>query len=193
MSWLLALCLALAIAGPAWAQSGQTGAIAGKSVDLAAKTLSLTGKTVDLRAKVLDLVGPVQDLITVTQAAKVVKIALPADVLFDFDKSEIRPDAAIALGAAADLLKKGVVGAIKIDGHSNSKGATDYNQKLSQDRAKSVQTWLTKNGGLPANLAYTLTGYGATRPAAPNTNPDGSDNPPNRQLNRRVEITFTTK
>jgi outer membrane protein OmpA-like peptidoglycan-associated protein len=118
---------------------------------------------------------------------------LPADVLFDFDKSEIRPDAVLALAAAADLLRKGVNGAIKIDGHTDSKGASAYNLKLSQDRARSVQAWFVKNGGLPANQRYTLTGYGATRPKVPNVKPDGSDDPANRQINRRVEITFTPR
>jgi outer membrane protein OmpA-like peptidoglycan-associated protein len=200
VSRLLALLVALTIAGSACAQTGETRPIAGSTADIAAKALDVIGKTRDLTAKtadvrgdVLDIVGPVQDLITVTQTAKVVKIELPADVLFDFDKSEIRPDAAVALGAAADVLRKGVSGAVKIDGHTDSKGAAAYNQKLSADRANSVKTWLVKNGKLPATLAYTLTGYGATKPKVPNTRPDGSDDPAGRQTNRRVEITFTTK
>jgi outer membrane protein OmpA-like peptidoglycan-associated protein len=191
---LAAIAMALVLTNAAWAQSGATRDFSGETVDLATTTVDFSAAaTRDLKATTLDLVGPVQDMLTVSQAQKVVKIELPADVLFDFDKSEIRPDAAIALGAAADLLRKGVTGPVKIDGHTDSKGTVAYNQKLSQDRANSVKAWLTKNGKLPATVAYTLTGYGATRPKVPNTKPDGSDDPGGRQLNRRVEITFTTK
>jgi outer membrane protein OmpA-like peptidoglycan-associated protein len=193
MTRLLALCLALVLSGPAWAQSAVTRDVAGKTAEITAKTVDVGAATLDLKAGTLDLVGRVQDMITVSQAQKTVKIELPADVLFDFDKSDIRPDAAVALAAAADLLRKGVTGAVKIDGHTDSKGTAAYNQKLSQDRAKSVQAWFGKNGNLPKTVAFTLTGYGATRPKVPNTKPDGSDDPVGRQTNRRVEITFTTK
>jgi outer membrane protein OmpA-like peptidoglycan-associated protein len=196
---LRVLALLALMASPALAQE-RTRAIAGETVDLTLGTETLIADIenlvpgiVDIAGATRDLVLPVQEMIVVTQTAKVVKIELPADVLFDFDKAEIRPDAAVALGAAADLLRKGVNGAVKIDGHTDSKGAAAYNQKLSTDRARSVQTWFTKNGALPASLKYTLTGFGATKPRAPNAKPDGSDNPDGRQLNRRVEITFTTK
>ena len=197
---LLVVALGLALAGSASAQSAATRDITGKTTDLAAKTSDLAATTrdlnataLDLKTTVLDYAGAVQDMITVSQAQKTVKIELPADVLFDFDKSDIRPDAAVALAAAADLLRKGVSGPVKIDGHTDSKGTAAYNQKLSQDRAKSVSAWFTKNGNLPKTVTYTLNGYGATRPKVPNAKPDGSDDPAGRQLNRRVEITFTTK
>jgi outer membrane protein OmpA-like peptidoglycan-associated protein len=197
MRRLLVLLLAL-IAAPLSAQAsapgaGVTRALSPEIRELKPETRDLGPGVRDLNPAVRDLVPAVQDLIRVTQVQREVKIELPADVLFDFDKSDIRPDAAVALAAAADVLKKGVNGAVKIDGHTDSKGAAAYNQKLSQDRARSVQTWLTKNGGLPTNLRYTLTGYGATRPAAPNAKPDGSDDPEGRQRNRRVEIIFTPR
>ena len=75
----------------------------------------------------------------------------------------------------------------------DSKGAAAYNLTLSQNRARAVQMWFVKIGGLPANQAFTLTGYGAARPKVPNAKPDGSDDPDGRQSNRRVEIVFTPK
>ena len=189
---LRALMLLALLASPALAQE-QTRSIAGEVRDLSASTETLVQSVVDISGATRDLVLPVQDMIKVTQVAKEVKIELPADVLFDFDKSEIRPDAAIALSAAADLLRKGVVGAIKIDGHTDSKGAAAYNLKLSQDRARSVQAWFAKNGKLATNQPFTLTGYGMTKPKVPNVKPDGSDDPDGRQTNRRVEITFTPR
>jgi len=161
--------------------------------DYGSDAVDLDVATRDLELATRDLVAPVLDMIRVTTAPKQVKIELPADVLFDFDRSDIRPDAAIALLAAADLLRKGVRGPVKIDGHTDSKGAADYNLKLSKDRAKSVQIWLSENGNLPQGMRFTLTGYGANKPAVPNTKPDGSDDPEGQQVNRRVEITFTPK
>jgi outer membrane protein OmpA-like peptidoglycan-associated protein len=197
MRRLLVLFLAL-VAAPLCAQAsapaaGVTRALNPEIRELSTGTRDLDASVRDLDPAVRDLVPVVQEMIRVTTAAREVKIELPADVLFDFDKAEIRPDAAVALGAAAELLRKGVNGAVKIDGHTDSKGAAAYNLKLSQDRARSVQAWFTKNGGLPANLRYTLTGYGLTRPKVPNAKPDGSDDPAGRQTNRRVEITFTPR
>jgi len=200
MRWLAVMVVALLAASDAVAQTGPTRDIGGKAIDLATTTADITASardvsatTLDLKGTALDVVAPVQDMIAVSQAQKTVKTELPADVLFDFDKSDIRPDAAIALGAAADLLRKGMSGPVKIDGHTDSKGTPAYNQKLSQDRANSVKAWLIKNAKLPTTLTYTLTGYGATPPKVPNAKPDGSDDPAGRQINRRVEITFTTK
>ena len=123
LKMLRALMLLALLASPALAQE-QTRAIdRGHTGPFGELPRRSSQSVVDISGATRDLVLPVQDMIRVTQVAKEVKIELPADVLFDFDKSEIRPDAAIALSAAADLLRKGVVGAIKIDGHADSKGA----------------------------------------------------------------------
>jgi outer membrane protein OmpA-like peptidoglycan-associated protein len=74
-----------------------------------------------------------------------------------------------------------------VDGHTDGKGDASYNQNLSERRAKSVRDWLVKLGGVPA-ARLTARGFGMSHPVAPNAKPDGSDNPPGRQLNRRVEI-----
>jgi outer membrane protein OmpA-like peptidoglycan-associated protein len=74
-----------------------------------------------------------------------------------------------------------------IDGHTDGKGQADYNQKLSERRAKSVMEWLAKQGGVPASQ-MAARGFGMAKPIAPNTKKDGSDDPDGRQKNRRVEI-----
>jgi outer membrane protein OmpA-like peptidoglycan-associated protein len=63
----------------------------------------------------------------------------------------------------------------------------DYNLRLSQSRAESVEYWLIEREGLPG-VGFTARGFGATRFAAPNAKADGSDDPAGRQRNRRVEI-----
>jgi outer membrane protein OmpA-like peptidoglycan-associated protein len=121
------LAVLVIVAAPVLAQE-RTLEIAGEALDIDLPAKDLMPEVRDLAAPVLPLVLPVQEMIKVTTAAREVKIELPADVLFDFDKSDIRPDAAVALAAAADLLRKGVNGAVKIDGHTDSKGAVAYNR-----------------------------------------------------------------
>lgn len=104
-------------------------------------------------------------------------------VLFDFDRSDLRPDAATVLDAVGSALAD-VHGAMRIDGHTDATGADDYNLALSRRRAEAVRAALTDRGvGGPMEA----TGFGEAQPIAPNEL-DGEDNPAGRQLNRRVEI-----
>ena len=153
------------------------------------KTQDLVFKTQDLVFKAQDLVFKVEDLYRVVETTTETTIELPADVLFDFDKSEIRPDAALALKEAAGILREKAKGPVRVEGHTDAKGAASYNQTLSEARANSVKQWLIDKEGL-SSLAFTIKGFGATKPATSNTNPDGSDNPEGRQQNRRVALVF---
>lgn len=111
-------------------------------------------------------------------------IDLPADILFDFDKADLRADAERSLRKAADLLQSYPAAPVLINGHTDAKGTDAYNDPLSLRRAQAVATWLKANGERNATVA----GLGERRPVAPNTKPDGSDDPDGRQRNRRVEI-----
>ncbi|MFK4808821.1 OmpA family protein [Devosia sp. ZW T5_3] len=112
-------------------------------------------------------------------------VTLAGDVLFDFDKYDIREDARPVLSQLADVLSAMPDAAVTIVGHTDSMGSDDYNQNLSEDRANSAQTWLA-DAGVPSPM--TITGKGETSPVAPNEQADGSDNPEGRQQNRRVEF-----
>ena len=146
-----------------------------------------------LQFKVLDIVFTVQDLETKVQRLQVketdteVHIELAADVLFDFDKADILPKAEATLTQAAKVVRQHDKGVVRIEGHTDSKGLDPYNQKLSLKRAESVKAWLIKQDGL-RKVRFATAGFGAKRPVAPNTKPDGSDDPEARQKNRRVEI-----
>ena len=76
---------------------------------------------------------------------------------------------------------------MRIEGHTDGKGSPPYNQKLSVRRADAVKTWLLRQADLK-KIHFVTAGFGATRPVAPNTKPDGSDDPDGRQKNRRVEL-----
>jgi len=108
-------------------------------------------------------------------------------VNFDFDKSKLRPDAVEILNQAIEVLKKYPELKVEVAGHTDSIGTDAYNQKLSERRAKAVYDYLTSNG-VDAGRLVGPHGYGESRPIAPNTNPDGSDNPEGRAKNRRTEL-----
>jgi outer membrane protein OmpA-like peptidoglycan-associated protein len=150
---------------------GLGGAAAG-GIAAAGKTLGLEGALKELKAAV-----------TATE----IKIDLAADVLFDFDKAEIKKQAEPALQNLATVLKANPDANVTIEGHTDGRGADDYNQKLSEARAASVKQWLVANA--QANGAKIATrGWGKTKPVAHNAKPDGSDDPEGRAKNRRVEI-----
>ncbi len=108
-------------------------------------------------------------------------------MLFDFDRAEIRPDAAQALTEVAHSLEQRYPGAAsRIEGHSDSKGSDSYNRKLSERRAGSVQKWLLAQGLLKGH-SLEVVGRGDSQPVAPNQR-NGQDNPQGRQQNRRVEL-----
>jgi len=123
----------------------------------------------------------------VTETADETRIDMASDILFDFDRSNLRPEAEAALRQLAELLRERARGTIRIEGHTDSKGSVAYNQRLSEARALSVENWLLRNGRL-TGVEYESRGFGASRPVASNTRPDGSDDPDGRQRNRRVEI-----
>lgn len=115
-------------------------------------------------------------------------ITLNDRVLFDFDKSEIRADAAQVLDALAPALAKIQTTGMEIRGHTDAKGSDDYNLSLSDRRAQAVVAALRQRGAAQDASAK---GYGESQPVAPNET-GGQDNPSGRQLNRRVEIFVRT-
>jgi len=118
---------------------------------------------------------------------------LIADVLFDFDRAELRPQAGgILSDVARQLRERGGRVAIRVEGHTDGLGTEAYNDALSLRRAEAVRNWLTGPGGLPGN-AIEARGFGKRQPVAPNTRPDGGDDPLGRQKNRRVEIAATAR
>ena len=103
-------------------------------------------------------------------------------VLFDFNKATIRPESEDALQSIVDIMNEYPQTIFHIEGHTDSIGSEAYNEKLSRERAASVETWLSEHG-VPANR-LTSEGYGETRPIATNSTDAG------RQENRRVEISL---
>lgn len=126
---------------------------------------------------------PIESLKPVESCGTV--ITLEDGVLFDFGKSDIRPDAAQTLTKLSEVLNNAKVPAAHIYGHTDSVSDEAFNQQLSEARANAVKNDLSKNG---VTATMDATGFGESKPVAPNENADGSDNPAGRALNRRVEI-----
>ena len=165
---------------PAEAQTGSVGEVP-ETVPPDAKRTVL-----DLKYEVQDLAPKMQDL-QIMETDTEIHIDLAADVLFDFDRSDILPGAQQTLHQAADIIRDKAKGLVRIDGYTDAKGSDTYNQRLSERRAKTVQDWMMKKENLK-HVHFSSRGFGASNPVAPNTKPDGTDNPEGRQKNRRVEI-----
>lgn len=117
---------------------------------------------------------------------------MTSTVLFDFNKSEVRKDAEAELKKVLDFVKKYPGAKFKVEGHTDGIGSEKYNQGLSERRAEAIKNYLIKEGGVDKGM-ISSTGYGKTKPIAPNKTKDGKDNPEGRAKNRRVEILVLTK
>lgn len=157
----------------------KTLALEGTAADLGGKTGGVAGKPAGLVAKVEDL--------AIHETQTEIKIQIAGDILFDFDKATLRPEATPILERVAALIRKHGKPMVRIDGYTDSKGNDEYNMKLSIRRADTVKTWLASKGAVGGVLFSK--GFGEANPVAPNEKSDGSDDPEGRQKNRRVEIT----
>jgi len=122
----------------------------------------------------------------VRQTDRGVMVTLP-DVLFEFGSADLTYGARRKVRELADVLREDAASRrIAVEGHTDSIGAALYNQGLSERRAETVADQLASDGVEKSLIAWR--GFGERYPVAPNTNPDGSDNPRGRARNRRVEV-----
>jgi outer membrane protein OmpA-like peptidoglycan-associated protein len=142
-----------------------TGGAAAGGMAAAGKSLGLEGALKELQAQV---------------TAQEIKIDLSADVLFDLDKSELKPAAEEKLNHLLTIVSSKPESRVAIEGHTDVRGEAPYNQALSERRAGSVRGWLVTHGIATGRIS--ATGAGESRPVRTgNTEAD-------HQANRRVEI-----
>ncbi len=106
-----------------------------------------------------------------------------SDVLFDFDSANLKPGAREKVARVASILHSHPDLKIEVEGHTDSVGSDQYNQRLSERRAESVRAGLVQQG--VNREAVGTAGFGESRPVATNGTPEG------RQQNRRVEIVIS--
>lgn len=126
---------------------------------------------------------------TVAKDSRQTSYSTSADVLFDFGKATLKPQSrSTLLAVAAQLMTRPSGDPITVEGHTDSIGTDAANMALSLQRAKAVRDFVVTAGKLePSRIS--VKGYGESLPVAPNTRPDGSDDPTGRAKNRRVVIT----
>ncbi len=105
------------------------------------------------------------------------------DVLFDLDKSDLKPGAMRNIQQLAEFLQQNPERQVIVEGYTDSTGSANYNQRLSERRADSVRMALLSRGISPERVA--TRGYGKEYPVASNGTSSG------RAMNRRVEVTIS--
>lgn len=183
----LAACVLLSVVSISPAQPSSTDKqVAREQAELEKKRAELDKRSAELQQREADLERARQELQN-QQSGRSLSMNLSGDVLFDYEKAALKPEAEEALKKVAVVLGQFPESMVTIEGYTDSKGGKSVNMPLSQSRANAVKDWLVKNGSVPA-ATITAKGFGEQNAVAPNTNADGSDNPAGRALNRRVSI-----
>lgn len=121
--------------------------------------------------------------VNVERVGEGIVVEFTSDVLFGFDKSNLKTEAKVNLDKLNLILNKYPDTNIEIQGHTDSKGTETYNQSLSERRAETVSRYLFSEG--IAVQRVSSIGYGETAPKYSNETEDG------RSRNRRVEFAIT--
>jgi len=103
-----------------------------------------------------------------------------SDVLFDFGKYTLKPDAQVKLAKVSGILLAHPGLTLQVEGYTDNVGSEQFNQKLSEQRAAAVQDFLVSQGIAPGNVS--AKGFGKNNPIASNDTAQG------RSQNRRVQI-----
>ncbi len=117
------------------------------------------------------------------RAVAAARATLEEMVRFDYDQSDIRTDAAAVLRSKVDVLRASPQVRLRIAGHADERGSTEYNLALGQRRAESVRQFLT-GFGLDASR-FTITSFGEERPLVNQSNESAW------AQNRRAEFQIT--
>jgi outer membrane protein OmpA-like peptidoglycan-associated protein len=139
-------------------------------------TGGLVGNYLDKQAKEIDAI-PGAD---VERRDDSLVVNFAGGILFDTDSASLLPGGYDRLRSLAQTLGSYPKQRLIIKGHTDSQGDDRYNQKLSQERAENVRTYLVSEGISPSRI--TAIGFGSKMPVATNASAEG------RQQNRRVEI-----
>ncbi|WP_217473850.1 OmpA family protein [Stutzerimonas stutzeri] len=107
-------------------------------------------------------------------------VRVELDVKFDFDKAKVREESYSDIKNLADFMQQYPQTSTTVEGHTDSVGTDQYNQRLSERRAQAVRDVLVNQYGVSGQRVDSV-GYGETRPVADNSTEEG------RQINRRVE------
>ena len=142
---------------------------------------ALIGKKMDKQKKELEASLPEEAVVETINEGEALKVTFDSGILFATNSSTVSAASKSALRNLATSLNANPDTDIKIVGHTDSTGKVDYNQTLSEKRAKSVYDYLMEDQGI-SSTRMTFEGKGIHEPVADNATPEG------RAKNRRVEI-----
>ncbi len=135
-----------------------------------------------------ELIKPVSYTVTSSLDDQAIKKALDQDgkmtlygIYFDVNKSTVKSESYALIAEIAKVVNVDKAMKLRIDGHTDSQGDDDYNQKLSEKRAKAVLAILVNDYGVDAKQLESI-GYGEAQPVGDNDTVEG------RAKNRRVEL-----
>ena len=118
--------------------------------------------------------------IDVTRDGDVIKLNLPDGVTFDFNRTELKPQFYPALNNVAATLREYNQTIVEVSGHTDNVGSEAVNQRISEQRAQNVASYLIGQG--LQRERFEVAGYNYRHPVADNSTEQG------RAKNRRVEI-----
>src|SRR5260221_9828432 len=125
------------------------------------------------------LLAQLNQVLQTRDTARGLIVSMP-DVLFDFNKYTLKPEARERLAKISGIVAAYPDLKLDIEGHTDAIGSDAYNQTLSEKRAESVRGYLVSSGVVPDHT--TAVGLGKANPVADNSSAAG------RKLNRRVEM-----
>lgn len=118
--------------------------------------------------------------VSVTRVGNQIMLNMPGNITFDTNRAEINAGFYDVLNSVSVVLKEYEKTTVDVIGHTDSVGSEAYNQRLSENRARSVAEYLSGRGIISARLL--IAGMGEAQPIASNSTPEG------RSQNRRVNI-----
>jgi outer membrane protein OmpA-like peptidoglycan-associated protein len=130
----------------------------------------------EMRAKLL---AQLNQVLQTRDTARGLIVSMP-DVLFDFNKYTLKPEARERLAKISGIVLAYPDLKLDVEGHTDAIGSDEYNQTLSEKRAESVRGYLVSSGVVPDHI--TAVGLGKSDPVADNATAAG------RKLNRRVDM-----
>ena len=125
------------------------------------------------------LLAQLNQVLQTRDTARGLIVSMP-DVLFDFNKYTLKPEARERLAKISGIVLAYPDLKLDIEGHTDAIGSDEYNQTLSEKRADSVRGYLVSSGVVPDHV--TAVGLGKSNPVADNATAEG------RKLNRRVDM-----
>lgn len=172
----------LAGAGIGAAVGGKKGALigAGAGAVVGGLTGAAIGRYMDNQERELRTGLANAEAASIQREQDILAVTFKADFMFDVNSSVIKPGAYQEIDRVAQVLNKYPQTRIRIEGHTDSTGSEEYNQRLSEQRAEAVKNALITRSVDPARLE--TIGMGESSPIA------GNDTEAGRQINRRVKV-----